>query len=95
MKLNTSPRIPNDPVLMRELREHATLVNMISEGRLQGTVNAQPSPPTGLYAQGDFVRNSAPSEQGTSPNKYVVLGWICTASGDPATFVPVRALTGN
>jgi hypothetical protein len=77
------------------MREHATLVNMISEGRIGGTVNAQPTSPVGSYAQGDFVKNSTPTELGTTPNKYVVLGWICTVAGDPATFVPVRALTGN
>jgi hypothetical protein len=96
MKLNTTPRLLADPVLQREMREHATLVNMISEGRMSGTINAQPSSPTfGAYAQGDFVKNSTPTELGTTPNKYVVLGWICTVAGDPATFVPVRALTGN
>ena len=96
MRLNTSPRLPADPVLQREMREHATLVNLISEGRLTGTVNAQNAvPTTGAFAQGDFVKNSEPTELGTAPNKYVVLGWVCTVSGDPATFVPVRALTGN
>ena len=95
MRLNTTPRLPSDPLLQREMREHATLVNMISEGRLSGTVNAQTSAPSGLFAQGDFVKNSTPTELGSSPNKYVVLGWVCTVSGDPATFVPVRALTGN
>jgi hypothetical protein len=96
MKLNQSPRIPTDPVLTRELREHATLVNLITEGRLTGTNNAQSTAPTvGEYAQGDFVRNSTPTELGSSPNKYVVLGFLCVASGTPGTFVPVRALTGN
>ena len=96
MKLNQSPRIPSDPVLTRELREHATLVNLITEGRLTGTNNAQSVAPTvGEYAQGDFVKNSTPTELGSSPNKYVVLGWICTVAGNPATFVPVHALTGN
>jgi hypothetical protein len=93
MKLNTTPRIPSDPILVRELREHATQVNLLAEGRLSGTYNAQTAAPTtGAYAPGDFVRNSAPSETGSPA--YVVLGWICL-DDSPLTFVDCRVLTGN
>ena len=97
MKLNTQPRVGiKDPDLQRELREHAQQVNALSEGRLAGTYNAAPAAPTaGQFAQGDFVRNSAPVELGAVSSKYVVFGWLNVAGGTPGTFVQVRALTGN
>jgi hypothetical protein len=93
--LNTTPRIAQDPLLQRELTEHATLVNALSEGRIAANVNARIAPPVGLYVQGDFVRNRHTQEMGEAGSKYVLFGWICTASGDPATFVEARLLTGN
>lgn len=97
MKLNTSPRVGvKDPDLQRELREHAQQVNAISEGRIGGHYNAATAAPTtGMYQQGDFVRNLTPTELGTTPNKYIVTGWTCTVGGEPGTFVQTRALTGN
>lgn len=96
MKLNVTPRIPNDPVLVRELREHAMQVNQMAEGKISAFYQAATAAPTtGTWAQGDFVRNSAPAEQGAAGSKYVVFGWLCVASGTPGTFVPCRFLTGN
>lgn len=97
MRLNTTPRVgTNDPVLQRELREHATQVNLISEGRIAGKYNALTAPPTGGTAvQGDFVANQTPSELGTAGSKYVIEGWCCVASGSPGTWVQKRFLTGN
>lgn len=96
MKLNATPRISGDPVLVRELREHATMVNLLSDGRVAGTSNASTAAPTtGLYAQGDFVRNSAPAELGAAGNKYVIVGWLNVQGGEPGTFVACRCLTGN
>lgn len=97
MKLNTSPRVGvKDPDLQRELREHAQQVNAISEGRIGGNYNAATSiPTTGTYQQGDYVKNSAPTELGTTPNKYVIRGWTCVVGGTPGTFVEDRGLTGN
>lgn len=95
MKLNTTPRIPADPVLVREIREHALQVNLMAEGRISGTYNAHASAPTtGVYAVGDFVRNSAPAELGTAGSKYVISGWMCL-NASPLTFVQCRFLTGN
>ena len=96
MKLNTQPRIAiKDAVLQRELSEHATLVNMLADGRIKGTNNATTAAPTaGAYAPGDFVKNSAPAEAGGAGSKYLVLGWICT-DDSPLTFLPCRVLTGN
>lgn len=95
MNLNTTPRISADPLLVRELREHARQVNLLSEGRISAVNNAQSSVPTaGEYAIGDFVRNSAPTELGSPGSKYVVEGWMCVGDS-PLAFVPKRFLTGN
>lgn len=96
-RLNTTPRIvQQDPVLIRELREHATQVNMLSEGKLAAEYGASTSfPTTGTQAVGDFVRNSAPAELGAASSKYVIFGWVCVTAGSPGTFVQCRFLTGN
>ena len=96
MKANTTPRIAGDPALVAELRTHAVQINAISEGRLAGSYNAQTAAPTtGTYAQGDFIRNSAPAELGSASSKYVIFGWVCTVAGTPGTFLQCRFLTGN
>lgn len=101
-RLNTDARLPQNgdiPSLIRRLaelqRENAALVNALAEGRMAGSVNAATAAPTsGVYAVGDFVRNSAPSEAGTAGSKYVLTGWLCVTAS-PLAFVPQRVLTGN
>lgn len=97
MKLNITPRVGlNDPLLQRELREHATLVNLIVDGRASASNNAaSASPTTGTNVPGDFVKNSAPSELGSAGSKYVIEGWLCVSAGTPGTWVQKRFLTGN
>jgi hypothetical protein len=97
MKTNTTPRVGvNDPILQRELREHATQINLLSEGRIAGSYTALAAAPTsGAWMQGDKVANSAPSELGTAGSKYFVDGWTCVVSGTPGTWVQRRCLTGN
>lgn len=97
MKTNTSPRVGvKDPDLQRELREHAQQINNLSEGRIAANYNAATAAPTtGKYQQGDKVWNSAPVELGTTPNKYVIVGWVNVSGGEPGTFLPMRVLTGN
>jgi hypothetical protein len=97
MKLKTTPLVgATDPVVQRELREHATQVNMISEGRIAGFYGALTAPPASdVWMQGDEVRNSAPTELGTAGSKYVIDGWKCVVSGTPGTWVQKRFLTGN
>jgi hypothetical protein len=98
-RLNTDARLPQNgdtASLLRRLaelqRENAALVNALAEGRLAGSVNAAPNvPTTGSYAVGDFVKNSAPTEQGSAGSKWILLGWTYLPSG----FVPCRVLTGN
>lgn len=97
MKLNTTPRVGvNDPVLQREIREHAAQVNLLSEGRIAAAYNASTAAPAvGAHLRGDYLRNSEPSELGTAGSKYVIEGWLCVVSGEPGTWVQKRFLTGN
>lgn len=78
----------------RIFEEIQNQVNGLAEGQLSASYSAQASmPTTGNYAQGDFVRNALPEENGESGSKYVVTGWLCVAP--PSTFVEQRCLTGN
>lgn len=71
-------------------------VNNLTEGQVNAVTNATTAiPTTGTYQQGDFIRNKAPTEQGTSGSKFVVSGWLCTVAGTPGTWVACRYLTGN
>lgn len=96
-KLNTTPRVAvQDPLLQRELREHATQVNLMAEGRISAFYQARTAAPTTeTWSQGDFVLNSAPTELGTAGSKYIIHGWRCVVSGTPGTWVQCRFLTGN
>ena len=97
MKANTTPRVgTDDPLLQRELREHATQINLISEGRIAGFYTALAAvPSSGTWLQGDTVKNTAPAELGTAGSKYFIEGWTCVVSGTPGTWVQNRYLTGN
>ena len=71
-------------------------LNRLTEGRLSAVHNASTTfPTTGIHAQGDFVRNTSPTELGVAGSKYVIIGWVCTVSGEPGTWVQCRYLTGN
>lgn len=98
--LNDMPQIGEGSmqrVRITELfRETARKVNALSRGvfaALDNTGTAAPT--TGTWAQGDFVANSNRVEAGTAGSRYVILGWVCVASGTPGTWVESRALTGN
>jgi hypothetical protein len=99
MRVKVDNRLPQqyDPaVLLSLLREITNQLNLLSEGFLQAATNAgSAAPTTGSYRQGDFVRHSAPSEAGGAGSKYVIVGFICTASGSPGTWKEMRVLTGN
>ena len=74
-------------------------INRLSSGSIAGSTTASTSPPSvgsvTLYAQGDFIRNAAPTEAGSAGSKYVVIGWICSVGGTPGTWLQCRCLTGN
>jgi len=106
MRLEENPQLPLNPdspyagnlnfTLSRLFRNIAQKVNAIGDGRLNGSdLVAAAVPTTGTYAQGDFIRNSAPVEAGTAGSKFVVIGWIATVGGTPGTLLPCRVLTGN
>jgi hypothetical protein len=96
VKVNSQPRVGiRDPLLQDELREHALLINLMTDGRIAGTNNATTAAPTsGSYAPGDLVKNSAPAKAGSAGSRYVILGWICV-DDDPLTFEEARVLTGD
>lgn len=108
-RIPTNPQLPTgsnqlDPgwlnravlQLYRLLGDIATQLNGVSEGKIGARHNAYTAAPTtGTYSRGDFVPNSAPAEAGSGGSKYVVTGWICTASGTPGTWLECRCLTGN
>jgi hypothetical protein len=108
MKLNEDPRIPVNPTASIEwltrlsfqltslFRDVSRQVNSLSQGSIAASFSAYTAAPTtGLWAQGDYIRNSGPTEGGSLLSKYVVLGWVCTVGGTPGTWLECRALTGN
>lgn len=101
MRLQDNPYLPHDlPGLVRQLdnlyRQIATQLNQLSEGGITAVTNAATAPPaSGTWTAGDFIRNAAPAEAGSTGARYVVAGWICVASGEPGTWRQCRYLTGN
>ena len=96
MKLNKTPRKPVDADTDLWYSPVAHQLNALSEGLVSASYTALTSVPTsGTWSQGDFVRNKTPVEAGTAASKYVVIGWICVASGTPGTWLQSRVLTGN
>ena len=106
MRLEENPQLPQNAdspyaqalyqVLTRLFRAYSQKVNQLADGKTSAVDNAVPAAPTtGQFNQGDFVRNSAPTELGTAGSKYVLRGWTCTVPGTPGTFVQCRELTGN
>lgn len=98
-KLSLQTRVPPNyyaPAFAGILKDIEMQVNATSEGRIIGAYNARTAAPTtGTYKQGDFVRKSDVAEAGAGGSKYVILGWICTVSGTPGTWLEARVLTGN
>lgn len=58
---------------------------------LTGTV----APTTGAHNQGAIVWNSAPAVAGGAGSQYTIVGWVCTVSGTPGTWVEMRCPTGT
>jgi hypothetical protein len=88
MKQNEQPRIPGAaPALVDELRRHARQLNQLANGDAEGAEVFTGPPTTGTHAQGDFRRNAVP----TVASGAVILGWLCTVSGTPGTWVAAKA----
>ena len=83
-------------VFARLFRQIETLLNSLASGNGVARYQAKATiPTTGTYAQDDIVWKTAMVEAGAGGSKYVVLGWVCVASGTPGTFREMRVLTGN
>ncbi|CAG7637358.1 hypothetical protein ACFQI7_07655 [Paenibacillus allorhizosphaerae] len=61
----------------------------------QGKYEAPSAPTEYAWSTGDVLYNQAPVETGAAGSKYIVTGWVCTASGTPGVWSQLRALTGN
>jgi ribulose bisphosphate carboxylase small subunit len=108
MRLNVDPGLPNNPQLTQDwletlrwklsdrLTQITKQLNLLTEGHVVAVTNAYTAAPTtGTWKQGDFIRHSAPAEAGAATAKYVIIGYICTVSGTPGTWLQCRVLTGN
>ena len=108
MRISVDAKLPVSPqptvkwlddlkfALGKRLSEIALQLNSLTEGHIIAVTNAySAAPTTGTWKQGDFIRHSAPSEAGSAGSKYVIVGYVCTVSGTPGTWVQARYLTGN
>ena len=100
MKLPLDPRLPvtlDDRIkplnyrLYELFREYSKAFNDSYMWDTYGTA----APTTGTWAQGDKCKNTSPSELGTAGSKYLIIGWCCSVSGTPGTWLQIRNLTGN
>jgi hypothetical protein len=96
MKVDANPQLGYDSDVLQlkrtladVLRDHAREINGLAEGSIDANDGRLVSPTTGSWKQGDFLKNSAPT--GASPT----IGWICTASGTPGTWVAVTVGGGG
>ena len=100
MKLPLDPRLPilTDekirPLTQRLNVLFRQFANYFNDSFMWDT-NGTTSPTSGPWYIGNKCRNNEPAEAGTSSSKYVVIGWVCTASGTPGTWLEIRTLTGN
>lgn len=97
MKQDTNPRLPAEPARLAQrltdlLSRLADQVNRLTEGQASAVHNAQAAPPaSGTWAEGDFIKNSAPAELGSLGSKYVIEGWMRVGGA----WLEKRFLTGN
>ena len=83
-------------IALQQNFEHIdTHLDQIRLNRLAAFNSALSAPTGGTWAVGDKVWNSVPAEAGAGGSKYVIIGWICTVSGTPGTWLQMRTLTGN
>ena len=80
-----------EPPKQAGLKINAQFLELFNTAATFGTA----APTTAAHTQGEFIRNSAPVEDGTAGAKFVNIGWICIASGTPGTWVACRVFTGN
>lgn len=79
---------------------HRLYIGAASNGTLTNSLRVRiesgtAAPVAGAYLQGDRVLNKQPTVAGGAGSQYTIIGWICTVSGSPGTWVEMRALTGT
>jgi hypothetical protein len=99
MRLNETIQLSKETLiqsLYEILQASARKINGLAAGAYSARDNQlSAAPTTGTWAKGDFVENSNAVEAGSSPNKYILIGWRCTVGGTPGTWLECRVLTGN
>ena len=99
MMLSTDPRLPapnpSTQSLTQRLYEVFGTFARAFNGSAMWDGEAITIPVTGSWAAGDKVKHSAPVEVGSVASKYVIIGWVCVASGTPGTWKEMRVLTGG
>lgn len=99
MRLQLDPRLPipskgNESLQQRLYDVFRSIASAFNDSFMWDGIGTS-APTTGTWAVGDKVKNSAPSESGSAGSKYVIIGWVCTVSGTPGTWLQMRVLTGN
>lgn len=96
--VSVNPRLPIDDKILSLKTRLYELWRELSAKHNAGyywETSGTSAPTTGTWNQGDKCKNTAPVEAGSVGSKYVVMGWVCVASGSPGTWVQMRNLTGN
>lgn len=97
-QIQSSPRLPLDNSIASLKTRLFEIIRDIASKHNAGyfwETSGTSAPTTGTWAQGDKCKNTDPVEAGSTGSKYVVIGWICSVSGTPGTWLAMRSLTGN
>lgn len=106
MKLNENVQLPVSTekelgkTLYALFQSIARKVNGLSSGAFSAVDGVGTSAPaSGTWAKGDFIRNSNPTEAGSTPDKYIIWGWVRLTDGSGnvlnTDWFEVRTFTGN
>lgn len=74
------------------------MVNVVGRRSGEQTLVFNALPAQSTWKIGDRIFNGDPAELGTTPNKYVILGWVRVTNGASNTatdWLQLRSLTGN
>lgn len=82
MTLGLTNRVPlqySRDEMQRVVDSLTARINSVSGGAIEGRLSRTAAPTTGTWGAGQVVWNSAPSSS--------AIGWVCTASGTPGTWL--------